>query len=81
MSRLVQHEQYATLLRLRNVVSAAVAARNELETHTAIGRLQGFLIGLHSAGEIEADDVTTLENDMLSGISFLINARKAGNVH
>lgn len=81
MSRLVQHEQYDVMLGLRNGISKAVAAGNDHETHAAIGRLQGYLIGLQTAGEIEKSDVQVLEADMMSGISFLLNAQKAGHAH
>jgi hypothetical protein len=81
MSRLVQHEQYEVMLGMRNSISKAVAAGSDLETHAAIGRLQGYLIGLHTAGEIDKGDVAVLEADMMSGISFLLNAQKAGHVH
>lgn len=81
MSRLVQNEQYAVMLGLRNGISKAVAAGSEVDTHAAVGRLQGYLIGLHTAGEIDAGDVAALEADMMGGISFLLNARKAGHAH
>jgi len=79
MSRLVQHEQYEVMLFLRNGISQAVAFGSEAETHVAVGRLQGYLIGLHTAGEIDKDTVAALEADMMSGIAFLYNARGAGH--
>ncbi|HAF44693.1 MAG TPA: hypothetical protein DCK83_07075 [Gallionellaceae bacterium] len=81
MSRLVQYEQYDMMLSLRNGISQAVATGSEAEAHAAVGRLQGYLIGLHTAGEIEKGDVAVLEADMMSGIAFLYNARKAGHAH
>ncbi len=81
MSRLVQHDQYAVMLNLRNGISQAVASGSDLDTHAAVGRLQGYLIGLQTAGEIEKSDVQVLEADMMSGISFLLNAQKAGHAH
>lgn len=81
MSRVIQYEQYDALLRMRNRISAHVIAGNDLATHTAVGMLQGYLIGLCDAGEIDAASVASLENDMLSGIGFLVNAQKAGHAH
>jgi hypothetical protein len=81
MSRVIQHEQYAALLKMRNRISANVMAGNDLATHTAVGMLQGYLIGLCDAGEIDAASAASLENDMLSGIGFLVNAQKAGHAH
>lgn len=81
MSRVIQHDQYSVMLTLRDGISRAVAAGDPIETHTATGRLQGYLLGLQAAGEIDNGDVEALEADMLSGISFLVNARKVGNGH
>lgn len=75
MSMLIQHEQYNTLLSMRNRISAQVVQGNDLATHTAVGMLQGYLIGLRDAGEIDAACVTALESEMLEGISFLVNAQ------
>jgi hypothetical protein len=81
MSRVIQYEQYNTLLAMRNRISAQVVQGNDLATHTAVGVLQGYLIGLCEAGEIDAACVTALESEMLGGISFLVNAQKAGHAH
>jgi len=81
MSRVISHEQYNTLLGMRNRISAHVVTGNDLATHIAVGVLQGYLIGLSDAGEIDAASVASLENDMLSGIGFLVNAQKAGHAH
>jgi hypothetical protein len=81
MSRVIQYEHYDALLRMRNRISANVMAGNDLATHTSVGMLQGYLIGLCDAGEIDSAIVTMLENEMLSGISFLVNAQKAGHAH
>ena len=81
MSRLVQYEQYNVMLGLRNGISQAMESGSELEVHAAVGRLQGYLIGLQTAGEIEKSDGAVLEADMMSGIDFLYNARKAGHAH
>lgn len=77
----IEHAQYETLLSMRNRISAQVVAGNDLATHTAIGMLQGYLIGLCEAGEIDKASVTALESEMLGGISFLVNAQKAGHAH
>jgi hypothetical protein len=81
MSRIIDLKQYDVLTSLRTKVSAAVAANNPEETHRTIGMVQGYLIGLHTAGEIDTGDVQSLEAETLANVQFLLNARKAANAH
>lgn len=81
MSRFIDLLQYDTLTALRNKVCAAVTANSTEETHRTIGMVQGYLIGLHIAGEIDAGDVQSLEAETLANVQFLLNARKASNAH
>jgi hypothetical protein len=81
MSRVIDLKQYDTLALLRNKVCAAVAANSAEETHRTIGMVQGYLIGLHTAGEIDACDVQSLEAETLANVQFLLNARKGCNAH
>lgn len=81
MSRIIELAQYDTLTNLRNKVSASIAANNPDETNRTIGMVQGYLIGLHAAGEIDINDVKTLEAETLANVQFLMNARKACNAY
>lgn len=81
MSRLIDMTQYDTLTALRGKVTAAISANSAEETHRTIGMVQGYLIGLHTAGEIDVHDVQSLEAETLESVHFLLNARKAGNGH
>lgn len=81
MSRLIELPQYDMLTALRSKVAEAVNAGSAEETHRTIGMVQGYLIGLHTAGEIDAHDVQALETETLENVHFLLNARKAGNAH
>lgn len=79
MSRLIDLLQYDMLTTLRDKVAAAIADNNNDEMHRTIGQVQGFLIGLHTAGEIDAHDVKTLEEETLANVYFMKNARKVCN--
>lgn len=81
MSRVIDMQQYDTLTALRGKVASSIAANSPEETHRTIGMVQGYLIGLHIAGEIDAHDVKSLEDETLQSVQFLFNARKAGNGH
>jgi hypothetical protein len=77
MSRFIDAGQYDTLTNLRGRVAKAIADNSPEDTHRTIGMVQGFLIGLHAAGEIDAMDVKTLEQETLANVHFILNARKA----
>jgi hypothetical protein len=81
MSLVINHQQYDVLASLRKQVTAAVIANNPEETNRTVGMVQGYLIGLHTAGEIDAGDVRSLEAETLAGMDFLLNARRAGYAH
>lgn len=81
MSRVIDLKQYDTLTALRNKVTAAISANSAEDTHRSIGMVQGYLIGLFTAGEIDAHDVQSLEAETLENVHFLLNARRVGNVH
>ena len=77
MSRLIELQQYDMLTALRGKVVEAVNAGSGEETFRTIGMVQGYLIGLHTAGEIDAHDVQALEAETLESLHFLLNARRA----
>jgi hypothetical protein len=81
MSRLIEMTQYDTLTRLRGKVTEAIQKGDAAEMHRTTGMVQGYLIGLHTAGEIDAHDVETLEAETLQTVDFLLNARRANNGH
>lgn len=81
MSRLIQPEHYNQLMLLRNNMAASVVASDPEATQRSMGLVQGFLLGLYSAGEIEFCDVQSLEDEAMHGITFLMNVRKASNAH
>ncbi|MGA8147796.1 MAG: hypothetical protein WB870_09520 [Gallionellaceae bacterium] len=81
MTRLIEMSQYDTLTALRRKVTEAVHAGDAAETHRTIGMVQGYLIGLHAAGEIDARDVHSLEAETLGSVHFLLNARNGANAH
>lgn len=77
MSCHLTQSQFDTLAMLRNKTCAAISANSVDEIHRAIGMVQGYLIGLHAAGEIDAGDVQSLETEALANVQFLLNARRA----
>ena len=81
MSRVIDMGQYDTLTTLRNKVAAAISTNSPEETYRSIGMVQGYLIGLHAAGEIDAGDVQSLEAETMANVNFMMNARKAANAH
>ena len=81
MSRVINAQQYDALTAIRGRVAAAIAANNAEETHRTIGMVQGYLVGLFTAGEIDAQDVKSLEEETLANVNFMLNARKAGYAH
>lgn len=78
MSRLMNHDQYNQLALLRQNMAVAVLRNNSDATQRSMGMVQGYLLGLYAAGEIDFGDVQALEDEVMQGITFLMNARKAG---
>ncbi len=76
MSRLIQPEHYNQLMLLRNNMAAQVLANDVEATQRSMGLVQGFLLGLYSANEIDFGDVQSLEDEAMQGITFLMNVRK-----
>lgn len=81
MSYFINNDQYSQLVLLRSNLAASVLANDADASQRSMGILQGYLLGLYAAGEIDFGDVRALENESMQGIAFLMNARKAGNVH
>lgn len=81
MSLFISHEYYQQLTLLRGNTAASVLANDAGATERSIGILQGFLLGLHAAGEIDYGDVQALEDESMQGITFLMNARKVGRAN
>lgn len=81
MSLVINLNQYDMLTALRNKVAAAIAANSPEDTHRTIGMVQGYLIGLHTAGEIDAQDVKSLEAETMANVDFMLNARRVGNAN
>lgn len=78
MSLLINHDQYNQLALLRGNLAASVLANDADTTQRCMGMIQGYLLGLYAAGEIDFNDVQALEDESMQGITFLMNARKAG---
>jgi len=81
MSRLIQPEHYNQLMLLRNNMAASVLASDADATQRSMGMLQGFLLGLYSANEIDFGDVQSLEDEAMQGITFLMNARRVSHAN
>lgn len=78
MSRLMNADQHSQLMLLRGNMAASVLANDAEATQRCMGMVQGYLLGLYAASEIDFGDVQALENESMQGITFLMNARKAG---
>lgn len=81
MSLLINHEYHQQITLLRSNMAASVLANDAEATQRCMGMLQGYLLGLHSAGEIDFGDVQALENESMQGITFLMNARKVSRAN
>lgn len=81
MSRLMNAEQYSQLMLLRNNMAASVLANDAETTQFNMGMVQGFLRGLYAASEIDFGDVQALEDEVMQGMTFLMNVRKASHAH
>lgn len=76
-SRLMNPEQHKQLMLLRGNVARAVQANSPDETQRTLGIVQGFMLGLHAAGEIDADDVRAFDADVQRDLALLYAARDA----
>lgn len=76
MSNLMNAHQHNQLMLLRGNLAKAVLANDPDSTQRSLGMVQGYLLGLHAAEEIDFADVQALENDVTQGMSFLVNAQK-----
>lgn len=76
MSRVIDARLYDQLTALRDKVAAAVADNNNDEMNRTVGMVQGFLLGLYRAGEIDEHDMQSLEIETLSSVYFLKNAAR-----
>lgn len=74
-------DQHNQLMLLRGNLAQAVLANDADRTQRSLGMVQGFLLGLHAANEIEFADMQALEDDVTQGLSFLVNARKVAHAH
>ncbi|OGS90826.1 MAG: hypothetical protein A2Z95_06050 [Gallionellales bacterium GWA2_60_18] len=81
MSRLMNPDQHRQLLLLRTNLAASVLAGDASDTQHRLGMVQGYLIGLHAADEIDFGDLQALENDITQGMAFLVNARKGSRAN
>jgi len=81
MSRLMNAEQHNQLMLLRGNMAASVLANDAEATQRSMGMVQGYLLGLYAASEIDFGDLQALEDEVMGGMTFLMNARKAGNAH
>lgn len=81
MSRLMNADQHNQLMLLRGNIVVSVLANNPEAIQRSMGIVQGYLLGLYAANEIDFGDVQALEDEVMGGMTFLMNARKAGNAH
>lgn len=81
MSLLINHEYHQQLTLMNGNMASAVLANDAEATQRSMGMIQGYLLGLYAAGEIDFGDVQALENESMQGITFLMNARKAGHAN
>lgn len=77
MSRLMNADQHSQLMLLRGNVAKAVQANSPDETQRTLGIVQGYLLGLHAAEEIDAGDVQALDAEVQADLAFLYAARDA----
>ena len=78
MSRLMNAEQHSQLMLLRGNIVVSVLANNPEAIQRSMGIVQGYLLGLYAANEIDFGDVQALEDEVMGGVTFLMNVRKAG---
>lgn len=64
MSRLMNHEHHSQLMLLRGNVAASVLANDADATQRSYGMVQGYLLGLYAANEIDFGDVQALEDEV-----------------
>ena len=78
MSRLMNADQHNQLMLLRGNMAASVLRNDADATQRCMGMVQGYLLGLYAANEIDFGDVQALEDEVMGGVTFLMNVRKAG---
>ena len=81
MSRLMNADQHNQLMLLRGNMAASVLANDAEATQRCMGMVQGYLLGLYAASEIDFGDLQALEDEVMQGMAFLMNVRKAGYAH
>ena len=81
MSRLMNADQHSQLMLLRGNMAASVLRNDADATQRCMGMVQGYLLGLYAAQEIEFCDVEALEAEINGAVAFLRNARKVGNAN
>lgn len=81
MSRLMDAGQHSQLMLLRDNLAVQALAGNSNATQRCLGMVQGFLLGLHAAGEIDFGDVRALTEEVVQSVTFLVNARRGCRVH
>lgn len=72
-------ELHQQLMMLRGNVAKAVQANSPDETQRTLGIVQGFLIGLHAANEIDSGDVIAFDAEVQADLAFLYAARDAAS--
>ena len=77
MSRTMNESQYRQLMLLRGNVARAVQANDPDQTQRTLGIVQGYLLGLCAAEEIDADDVQAFDADVQADLRLLYAARDA----
>lgn len=81
MSRLIGHQQYTQLASMRQRTIDSAERGSNVGMYHNIGMVQGYLLGLLDAGEIDAGDMAALEAETFANLDFLLNAQKAANGH
>lgn len=81
MSYFINADLHNQLMLLRNNMASSVLRNDPEATQRSMGMVQGYLLGLYSAGEIDFGDVQSLEDEAMQGITFLMNARRVGNAN
>lgn len=77
MSRVIDAAQHEMLTKLRQKIHVAAALPDKHEMFRCIGIEQGYLIGLHVAGEIDLELVEALQTETLDSVYLQLNAQRA----
>jgi len=65
MSRLMNADQHNQLMLLRGNIVVSVLANNPEAIQRSMGIVQGYLLGLYAANEIDFGDVQALEDEVM----------------